>query len=86
MSESVAPERTTVALKYPIEIDGATVAALHLRRAKVRDRLTAQKMGTTDAEREIALIAMLADVTPSNIESLDMADYSALQEALTGFF
>ncbi|WP_269497206.1 phage tail assembly protein [Castellaniella sp. S9] len=79
-------ERTPVSLKYPIEIDGATVSVLHLRRAKVRDRLTAQKMANSDAEREIALIAMLADVAPSDIENLDMADYSALQEALTGFF
>lgn len=86
MSDRVTPERTAVSLKYPIEIDGAEVSVLHLRRAKVRDRLTAQKMASTDAEREVALIAMLADVTPSNIESLDMADYSALQETLTSFF
>jgi len=46
---------------------------------KVRDRLAADKMGKTDAEKEIALIAMLAEVAPETLHELDMADYGALQ-------
>jgi len=79
-------ERTTVALKYPVEIDGVQVSALHLRRPKVRDQLLAQKQGGSDAERELTLIANLADVAPQALHELDSQDYAALQRTLTGFF
>ena len=79
-------ERTTVELKFPVEIDGTSVSVLTLRRPKVRDNLAAEKMGGTNAEREIALLAMLADVSPNDLHELDMGDYAAMQKALTSFF
>ncbi|WP_322999957.1 phage tail assembly protein [Castellaniella sp.] len=79
-------DRTIVELKYPVEIDGAQVSVLKLRRPKVRDNLAAEKMGATNADREIALIALLADVAPSALHELDMGDYAALQKAVAGFF
>ncbi|CAM3791984.1 phage tail assembly protein [Castellaniella denitrificans] len=79
-------DRTTVELKYPVEIDGAQVSSLTLRRPKVRDNLAAEKMGGSNAEREIALLALLAEVSPAALHELDMGDYAALQKALTSFF
>lgn len=79
-------ERKSVELKHPIEVDGVRVSVLHLRRPKVRDRLAAEKAGSTDAEQEIAMIAALADMTPSNLHELDLIDYKAVSEAFTGFF
>lgn len=79
-------DRTTVELKYPITSDGVQIGVVHLRRPKVRDRLAVEKMGSNDAEKELAMIAMLADMAPSALHELDMADYAALQKALSGFF
>ncbi|CAM5289273.1 phage tail assembly protein [Eoetvoesiella caeni] len=79
-------DRTVVELKFPVEIDGVAVSILTLRRPKVRDNLAAEKLGGTNAEREIALLAMLADVAPKDLHELDMGDYAALQKALTSFF
>jgi len=84
--DSIVAPREAVTLKYPITVEGVEVSVLHLRRPKVRDRLAADKMGKTDAEKEIALIAMLAEVTPETLHELDMADYSAVQQAFAGFF
>jgi len=84
--DSILQTRETVALKHPITVEGVAVSVLHLRRPKVRDRLAAEKMGKTDAEKEIALIALLAEVTPETLYELDMADYSAVQQVLSGFF
>jgi len=85
MDASLNP-RETVALKHPITVEGVAVSVLHLRRPKVRDRLAADKMGKTDAEKEIALIALLAEVTPETLYELDMADYGEVQQVLSGFF
>jgi len=78
--------REKVELKYPIEVDGVTVSVLSLRRPRVRDRLAAEKLGKSDAEKEIALIALLAEIPHEALHELDMGDYSAVQQALTGFF
>jgi len=83
---AVTSPREKVALQYPLDVDGVPVSALYLRPAKVRDRLTAEKMGKTAAEQEIALIALLADVTPDTVHELDMRDYGAVQQVLSGFF
>ncbi|NYT62360.1 phage tail assembly protein [Alcaligenaceae bacterium] len=79
-------DRKTIELKFPVEIDGTSVSVLTLRRPKVRDNLAAEKMSSNNAEREIALLAMLADVSPNDLHELDMGDYAALQKALTSFF
>jgi len=84
MDASLNP-RETVALKHPITVEGVAVSVLHLRRPKVRDRLAAEKLGKTDAEKELALIALLAEVTPETLHELDMADYTAVQQAFAGF-
>lgn len=79
-------DRTTVQLKYPIQSSGAVITVVRLRRPKVRDRLAVEKMGSTDAEKELAMLAMLADMAPDDLHELDMADYDALQKAFAGFF
>jgi hypothetical protein len=51
----------------------------------VGDHLAAQKAAGTDAEREIRLIANLAELPPAAIHQLDMKDYAQLQKVLGGF-
>ena len=76
---------TTVTLEYPFEFEGRTVDRLSLRRPTVADNLAVQKAAATDAEREIRLLANLAEVTPETIHRMDLKDYGKLQSALASF-
>lgn len=75
-----------VPLAYPVEAEGVRLERLTLRRPKVRDLLAASKSaGSDEVLRELRLFANLCEVAHDVIESLDMADYSKLQEAYAGF-
>lgn len=74
-----------IKLNEPIKIDCVSISELALRRPKVRDRLAVERLGTNDAEKEVALIANLADIPKDAVEELDLADYAKIQEALQGF-
>lgn len=74
-----------IKLNEPIKIDGLSISELNLRRPKVRDRLAVERLGTNDAEKEVALIANLADIPKDAVEELDLADYAKIQETLQGF-
>ena len=75
----------TVTLEYPFEFEGHAVNSLSLRRPTVADNLAVQKAALTDAEREIRLLANLAEVTPETIHRMDLKDYGKLQSALASF-
>jgi hypothetical protein len=75
----------TVTLEYPFEFDGQKISSLTLRRPTVGDNLAVQKAAMTDAEREIRLLANLAEVTPETIHRMDLKDYGKLQSALSSF-
>lgn len=72
----------TIALSFPLD-NG--LKQLTIRRPKVRDMLVSEKAQGSDAEKEIRLFSNLCEVSPDEIESLDMADYQALQQAYSGF-
>lgn len=74
-----------IKLTETIKIDGVVISELTLRRPKVRDRLAVERLGNSDAEKEVALIANLADIPKDAVEDLDLADYTKIQEALQGF-
>ena len=76
----------TIELDYPIQIHGTEVRSFQMRRPKVKDQVLAGKMGGTDEEKEIRLFANLCEVTPENIEDLDVCDYKQIVEAYKGFF
>jgi hypothetical protein len=56
-----------------------------LRRPKVRDLLIAGKKDATESEREVNLIANLAEIPADAIKDLDMRDYLRIQEVLKDF-
>lgn len=74
-----------IKLHFPITHDGLPIADMTLRRPTVGDHLAAQKTAGTDAEREIRLMANLAELPPAAIHLLDMKDYAQLQKVLGGF-
>lgn len=76
---------TTITLDYPYAVDGVTLSAITLRRPTVADNLAVQKSNAADHEREIRLLANLAELAPENLHSMDLKDYAKLQKAFTSF-
>jgi hypothetical protein len=74
-----------IKLAEPIEHDGKKIASLKLRRPIVADMLAAQKVSTSEPERELNLIAVLTGIPRAAVEKLDMRDYMALQRKLAEF-
>ncbi|MCX8018568.1 MAG: phage tail assembly protein, partial [Rhodocyclaceae bacterium] len=62
-----------------------TIREVGLRRPTVGDHLLVAKLNLSDAEREVRLIANLAELPPEAIMKLDLKDYAAIQRALAGF-
>jgi hypothetical protein len=58
---------------------------LSLRCPKVRDLLIANKKDASESEREVNLIANLAEIPSEAIKDLDMREYLKIQEALKDF-
>ena len=77
--------KETILLSYRAEADGEPVTSLSMRRAKARDSRDAQRGGGSPADVEIRLFANLCEVSTDTIESLDMADYTRLQDAYQRF-
>lgn len=81
----ITSPKVTIELSYPITIDGTETNALVMRRPKVADTVLFQKSQGTDADKEINLFANLCEVTPDDINQLDMMDYAKLQEQYGNF-
>ena len=77
-------ENTTIKLDFPIKIDGKDVSELSVRRPKVRDQLAASKK-TNEQKREIFLFANLCQLSPDDIQNLDMKDYGKIQKVYVDF-
>ncbi|GHS93668.1 hypothetical protein AGMMS49949_07030 [Alphaproteobacteria bacterium] len=75
----------TIKLTHPITINGVALKEIFLRRPKVRDRLVVDKMTVSDAEKEVLLIANLAEISREAVEELDLSDYSKIQRQLQNF-
>lgn len=80
-----APLTSPISLDYPYDFEGETITVLTLRRPTVGDNLAVQKVASTDAEREIRLLANLAEVSPDSLHKMDLKDYGKLQKALSSF-
>ena len=74
-----------IKLDHPIQVNGVAMKEIFLRRPKVRDRLVVDKMTVSDAEKEILLIANLAEISRETVEELDLADYTKIQKELQNF-
>ena len=74
-----------IKLDHPIQVNGVAMEEIFLRRPKVRDRLVVDKMTVSDAEKEILLIANLAEISREAVEELDLADYTKIQKELQNF-
>lgn len=74
-----------ITLNHPITSHGKTITELAMRRPKVKDMRIARKGNEDPADQEVRLFANLCEVTPDDIDALDLADYGKLQEAFKAF-
>lgn len=74
-----------ITLDTPVTVEGETFSSLKMRRAKVKDRLAADKKFSNLAEREINFFANLCDIPPSVVMELDESDYVKVAEAYSSF-
>ncbi len=74
-----------IELDFPVDLKGVEVKSLRLRMPRVKDMITASKIGKTDEEKEVELFSNLTENSPELIESLTLVDYNKLQEAYSDF-
>ena len=72
-------------LNFPITLNGVETKEISIRRPTVGDQLLADKLGGSDAEKEIAFMANLAGCAPDDLHKLDLKDYQKLQEIFRSF-
>lgn len=70
-----------ITLREPVDINGAKIGVLRLRRPKVRDLEAIDKVAGETA-KTAALIANLAEWTPEQVRELDAADFAAASKAV----
>ena len=71
-----------IKLKFPFTTAaGKRIDVLTMRRAKVKDLKAANRFGDKPEDQEIALLAILTDLTPEDVQEMDLADYTQLQSS-----
>lgn len=74
-----------IALDFPITISGVEVKHLIMRRPKVRDEVAYTKLKGDEADKTLALMANLCEVTPDDLLELDSSDFKKLEEQFQDF-
>lgn len=74
-----------ITLSRPLEIGGTKVSTVRMREPTVDDQLAADRAKGTDAEKEIAMMANLAEISPDDIKRMPLKDYKRLQLGFMGF-
>lgn len=74
-----------IKLDEPISVDGVLIHEINLRKPKVRDLLISDRKDIAESEREINLIANLAEIPVEAVQDLDLSDYMKIQNWLKDF-
>ena len=75
----------TIQLDYPIMANGMLIDNITIRRPLVRDLLIAERSPGGEAQKEIILLANLAEISPNDVECMDLSDYHKCLECLADF-
>jgi hypothetical protein len=74
-----------IPLSRPFKVGGADVTSLTMREPTVGDQLVAQAGGGTEAEHEVALLANLCSITPTELRAMPLRDYMRVKTEFMGF-
>ena len=77
--------KETVTLDFPVMFNNTEITALSIRRPRVKDQMIADKQNKDNTDKEIHLMALLAEVERELIQELDMSDYEQVQKVIVGF-
>ena len=84
----MAEGKKTITLTHPIEVGGAQVSQIAMRRPLVGDFRAAQRSagpGAPAADVEIALFSNLCEIAPAEWDKMDLGDYYGVQEEYQDF-
>ena len=73
-----------IALKHPITVDGRKVKKLNVRRPKMRDMESMDKV-SGEMAKTVMLLAELTDLTPDQVREIDGEDFILLSDAVSDF-
>jgi len=65
-----------------VRLRGADQRTITLREPTVGDQLVVAEMRGSDAAKEVALVANLAEIAPDEVHALSLRNYARVQEAL----
>ncbi len=77
------PGAVEIELTWPIQVDGAELKTITMRRPKARDLLTLAERDEPDAEAK--MLADLCEHTLETLLDLDAEDYLKVKETYIGF-
>lgn len=66
-------------------LNGAPVASVTMREPTVRDQLAMEKASGVPAERELAMMASLLQVSPVDLQGLTLRNYRRIQDGFATF-
>ncbi len=70
-----------IKLATPIEINGVKTDTIVLREPTVGDSLDVQKLAPNDDDqREVLMLARLADISPEDLKRMGMKDFRRMQK------
>jgi len=78
-------DKTKIELTHPIDISGAKVGVLHLRRPKARDLEAMELAGGGNVARTVVLISAVAEISVEQVRELDGADFNRISDVVSGF-
>lgn len=79
MSKSSNNGVTEIPLKHPYQSAGKQIEQLLFRQPKVMDLKAASRFSENSADQEVALLAILCDLVPEDLNEMHLADFQALQ-------
>lgn len=79
------PRTETLALEWPLEVDGARIDRIELRRLTGAEMVALQDLVARENFADHDLFALVSDVSPEVIRALDEDDWIALREKALDF-
>ena len=83
--KALGAKSVTVELSTPIKVNGLETRSITLRRPTVGDLRRANAMPGTDNDKEVALTAALAEMSPEDLDQIDVADFDCVEAVVLGF-
>lgn len=79
------PRSETIVLEFPVQLADRTLTEVTMRRPTMKDLRQHRVKGPDDVDGEFRQFAALCGLRPEEMEGMDAADYSRLQDLYVRF-